>query len=102
MSLAGISANAELLQPKETEDTQPPKPLLITEGFIFNGFDGTIKRSEDKKTLSTRVGHRVMTAPKAMAPFDTGEATIRRNRPYGQRVCDLSGRSLHRGLPTAS
>ncbi|MCK5564825.1 MAG: hypothetical protein KAJ07_06225 [Planctomycetes bacterium] len=50
MSLAGLSANAKLLKPQETEEYIPPKPVLITEGFLFNGTDGTITRSEDKKT----------------------------------------------------
>ena len=50
ISLAGLSANAELLKPQETKEHIPPKPILIIEGFLFNGIDGTITRAEDKKT----------------------------------------------------
>lgn len=50
IALGGLSANAALLKPKESASPLSPTPVLITEGFIINGIDGTIKRSEDKKT----------------------------------------------------
>jgi hypothetical protein len=48
-ALAAGSANAKLLKPKADVKPAPPKPILISEGFLFNGIDGTIKRSQDKK-----------------------------------------------------
>lgn len=49
VSLVGLPANAKVLKPRENDKPLPPKPILITEGFLFNGIDGVIKRSQDKK-----------------------------------------------------